>query len=94
MIIDALLYIAFFFLNLIVGLLPASSGFSSDVTGPISYLGLQFVKFYAIFSPVLPTTSNLMLALGTLFFVEIAIVGFWIFRWLASHIPYIGGHKS
>lgn len=74
------------FLEFIINLLPDSEGFPSEVATAFSSIGSYF-KLLDAFVP----TNHLLIALGIVFGVEIALNGFKGFRWIISHIPFIGG---
>lgn len=86
MIITLLLKIAYVVLSAMIGLLPDSSGFSSDVLSA----GTQFGSYFGMFSPVIPL-STVATAVGVVFGVEIAIFFWKTLKSIISHIPQFGG---
>jgi len=86
MILTAIINFAYFLVSGIISILPASSGFPTAAHTAMAGLG----GYLAIWSPVLPITT-LITCLGIVFSVEIAIFGFKTFKWILSHIPWIGG---
>lgn len=86
MIVDLFIDTAFYVLGWISGLFPTSTGFNTDVQTAFSTLG----GYFGMFSGVLPM-DILAITVGLVFSVEIAIFGFKTLKWIASHIPWIGG---
>lgn len=86
MILNALIALALVILNWILILFPASSGFPTEVHTAFSTIG----GYFGMFDGILPL-STLGTTVGIVFTVEIAIFGFKTFKWIASHIPWIGG---
>jgi len=86
MIITAIINVAYFVLNLIVGIFPTSSGFPAEVETAFQVLG----SYLAAVNDFLPL-DTILSALLLLFSVEIAIFGFKTIKWLISHIPWVGG---
>lgn len=86
MIIDAFLSILTFFLDLMVNVFPTGNGFPQDVHTSAQYIG----GYARALDPLIPfdTLGQVILLLIT---VELAILGFKTFRWLLSHVPFIGG---
>jgi len=83
---DFLLSIVYWFLASIIGLIPASTGFPSDVFTAASTIG----GYAGILSPIIPL-GTLATVVGLAFSAEIAIFGFKTLKWILAHIPFIGG---
>ena len=81
-----ILDLVFNFLYYVISLFPTGSGFSSEFHAGVSLLG----SYLHILDPLVPITVMLS-CLGLIFSVEIAIFGLKTFKWLFSHIPFIGG---
>jgi len=86
MIISGLLIIAGFILTSVISVFPVSTGFPTEVTTSISTLA-GYVALINVLLPV-PTLATII---GLLVSVEIAVFGFKTFKWLISHIPFVGG---
>lgn len=86
MIADIFLKIPYFFLQWLIGILPASSGFPPEIIDSAVYLG----SFMGMFSPLIPI-DVMVYTLTLIFTVEIGIFTFKTLRWLFGHIPFIGG---
>lgn len=86
MITEFLLQVPYYFLNLLIGLFPASSGFPAEVVDSASYIG----GFVTMFSPILPL-ATLLICLTIIVQIELAIFGFRSIKWIISHIPAFGG---
>jgi len=84
--ISLILLAVYTFISSIVGLLPTSSGFPSEVHDAFSTLG-GYVGIFDVFIPL----SVLLWCLTAIFGVELAIFGFKTLKWLISHIPLVGG---
>jgi len=76
----------YYFIAFFIGLLPASQGFPSQILAAAQTIGGQI----GMFDPVFPTT-DLAAALAILSSAQIGIWSWKTFKWLASHIPIIGG---
>jgi len=90
MIIQAFINIAYLIINFIVSQFPDSTGFPQEVHDAVATLAGYIGGMLGIFSPMIPL-ATMALALGTIFTVEMLILGFKSFRWIMSHIPWIGG---
>lgn len=84
---DLVLNVVFWFLNFLLSVFPASSGFPPEVLNSATTIG----GYLHLVSPILPV-STLLTVVGIVFSVEIAIFGFKTVRWLVGHIPVIGGN--
>jgi Mg2+/citrate symporter len=84
---DQVLSIVFWFLGVIINLLPNSSGFPPQVIAGATMIG----GYTQIFSPLVDF-GTLATVVGLAFSVEIGIFGFKTLKWVLSHIPFIGGH--
>lgn len=87
MITNAILNLAFKLANIIVSILPTSTGFSSEILSAAHSLG----GYFGMFDPVAPI-ATVASCLGIVFFVEIAIFGWKTVKSLISHIPQFGGN--
>lgn len=86
MIATAFLNIAYYILSVLVGNFPASTGFPSQVSTAFSWLG----NYLSILSPIVPITT-LGITVGIVVGLELLIFGFKTFKWVISHIPFVGG---
>jgi len=86
MIITAFLNILDGFLNLLVFVFPAGSGFPQAVHDAASQVG----GYVGILDPIFPI-DTLYTILGLVIIIEVAILGFKSLKWLLSFIPFIGG---
>lgn len=82
-----------FFINLVgyvlsylVAKLPTSTGFPDEMVDGFDYLA----SFGSLLNTLLPVTT-LSLALGILILVDNSAFGFKTFKWVISHLPFIGG---
>jgi len=88
MITNAIIGLGAVIISLILNVFPLSSGFSSDVTTAVTYFG----GYLGILSPIVPV-STLLALLGLVIFFELTVFGFKAFRWVFSHVPFIGGRS-
>jgi len=86
MITNAILNLAYALIAGVINLLPASTGFPSDVHTAMSGLG----GYMAIWTPLIPV-ATLLTTIALVFSVEMGIFGFKTVKWVVSHIPFIGG---
>jgi len=86
MITDALISIALFVADLIIGILPSGGTLPASVHSAAASLG----GYLAVFDPLVPV-GTLISALTLVFSVEIGIFAFRSARWIISHLPFIGG---
>jgi len=82
------LFISFgtYLINAILSIFPTGTGFSSSFHTAVTALG----GYLHILDPLVPI-SILLTCLTTIITAEILLFGFKTFKWLASHIPFIGG---
>lgn len=83
---DVFLNWVYGFLSWIIGLFPASTGFSSDVFTAFETIG----GYVGIFSPIIPY-ATLAITVPVIYSTEIAIFGFKTTKWIISHLPFVGG---
>ena len=86
MIFDALILLGNTVLGLIIPIFPISSGFPNAVMSGATYLG----NMVSMFNPLVPV-GTLATILGLIVSMEVSIFAFKTFKWLFSHIPFIGG---
>lgn len=77
--------IALFALNLTVSVFPTSSGFPAEVDTAIASLG----GYVGILDPLVPI-STMATIIGLIVGYELLIFAFKGFRWLFSHVPFLG----
>jgi len=83
---DLFISIVVWFVNSLIGILPTSSGFGPEVFDAFRSIG----GYRDIFSPIVPW-ATLGITIGIIFGTEMAIFGFKTFKWVAGHVPFIGG---
>lgn len=86
MITGAIINLAYFMLNGIISLLPASQGFPPDALAAAHTIG----GYVGIFDPII-SIATLAATLTLVFSVELGIFGFKTGKWIVGHIPFIGG---
>jgi len=86
MITTAFLAILNTFLELLVAVFPQGTGFPNVVHESATLVG----GYVRTLDPILPV-DTLYQILVLVVTVEIAILGFKSFKWLISHIPFVGG---
>jgi len=86
MITTALITTAYYLVSLILLIFPAGGTFPTAFHTATQTLG----GYLHILDPLVPI-SILLTCLTLVFSVEIALFGFKTFKWLVSHIPFIGG---
>ena len=86
MILTTFLLLPYYFLAFIIGLMPASEGFPPEVLAGANAVGAKI----GIFGPVMPV-ATLSTVLGLLFGAQLGIWAWKTFKWVMSHIPWIGG---
>lgn len=86
MITDFFITFGLFILDFIISLFPISTGFPTDVTNSVNYLG----GIVGIFSPLVPL-GTLATVLTLYVSIDLIIFSFKTFKWLFSFIPFIGG---
>jgi hypothetical protein len=88
MIFTAFVYLASFILGLIVGILPTSTGFPSEVQSAFDTMA-GYVQILNTLLPIGTLATVLTLLVAT----DIIIFGFKTLKWLFSYIPFIGGRE-
>jgi len=73
-------------LNLIISIFPTSEGLPVEVTNAVT----QFGGYVGILGAILPI-GTLATVLGLIIAVELGIFGFKGFKWIFSHVPFVGG---
>lgn len=86
MITSLLLGLAYSALNLVISWLPTGTGFPQAAHDAAVTLG----GYLGILSPIAPVETLLTLT-GLILLIELSLFGFRTFRWVVSHVPYIGG---
>jgi len=86
MITSFLLTLAVTVLNTILLIFPASSGFPSQVDTAVAFVA----GYVGILDPIVPL-STLATILTLVITFELAVFAFKGFKWLISHIPFVGG---
>jgi len=86
MIIDAIINFAYFLIQTFIGFFPSSTGLPDEVHTAASAIG----GYFGIWDPVLPL-DTLATCVGLIISVELGIFGFKTFKWIISHVPWIGG---
>lgn len=86
MITTGFVYLGATILSLIVAILPTSTGFPAELSSAFVTMG----GYVQILDTILPV-STLATVLGILISVDLAIFGFKTFKWLISHLPFVGG---
>lgn len=87
MITAALIFFASYILIFISALLPQSTGIPVDVQNAV----LTFGGHLRVIDVLLPVDA-LAVALTTVISLQLAIFAFKSFKWLLSHLPFVGGH--
>jgi len=86
MLTTGIIYLGYGLVSLILGIFPAGGTFPASLHNATQALG----GYLHILDPLVPI-STLLTCLTLVFSVEIALFGFKTFKWLVSHIPFIGG---
>lgn len=86
MIVGAFITFITYILSGIVSLLPVSAGFPSDVSSSV----VTMAGYVAILNVLLPIPT-LATVVGIVIAAELAIFTFKTFKWLISHLPFVGG---
>lgn len=86
MIFSGFVYIAAYVLQAITSILPSSDGFPAEVSSAFTTFG----GYVQILDTVLPL-ATLATVLAILFALDLAVFGFKTFKWLISHLPFVGG---
>jgi len=87
MIITAFIEILNYILTTLVSVLPSGSGFPEEVHSSATLLG----GYARTLDPLLPF-DTLFTIITLVVIVEIALLTFRTFKWLLSHVPFIGGN--
>lgn len=74
------------FLHYIINLFPSGSGFNSDIHNAV----ISLADYLHILDPLVPI-DILLQCLLIIFGAEILIFGFKTFKWVVSHVPFVGG---
>lgn len=75
-----------YLLTFLVDKLPTSDGFPEDMIAGFEYLS----SFGSLLNTLLPVTT-LSIALAILILVDNSTLAFKTFKWVISHLPFIGG---
>lgn len=86
MIFSGFVYIGAYILQLIISVLPTSSGFPPEVASAFTTMG-GYVQMLDTLLPI----QTLATVLAIIISVDVAIFGFKTFKWLLAHIPFVGG---
>lgn len=86
MITNAIITLANFVLGIIIPIFPLSIGFPQAVHNGANTLGAGV----GVLNPLVPI-GTLVTILGLIVSVELIIFGFKTFKWLFSHVPWVGG---
>jgi len=86
MIFTGFVYLGAYILSFITAILPTSTGFPSEIQTAFNTMA----GYVQILDTLLPL-ATLATVLGVLVSVDVAIFGFKTFKWLISHIPFVGG---
>lgn len=86
MILNAIFNLAYYVINFILSIFPVSTGYPTAAFTAMTQLG----GYYNSLNTILPV-STMSQALVILLIAEALIFGFKNFKWIISHIPFIGG---
>jgi len=86
MIFTGFVYLAAYILAAILAVLPYSAGFPTDVQSAFTTMA----GYVQILNTLLPI-STLATVLAILVSADLAVFAFKTFKWLISHIPFVGG---
>jgi len=86
MIFTVLISMATYLLTFILAIFPQSSGLPEGFTDAADTVG----GYVGLIDTLLPVNA-LAFCITTLISVQLAIFGFKSFKWLISHLPFIGG---
>lgn len=86
MLFTGIVYIGVFILGIVTAVFPVSSGFSNDFILAFDTLG----GYVALVNTLLPV-DTLATALAILIGVELIVFSFKSFKWVVSHVPFVGG---
>ena len=87
MIFSGFVYVATFILTMITAVLPTGTGFPPEVQSAFTQMG----GYVGMLNTLLPL-STLATVVAIVFATDLIIFGFKTFRWLISHVPFVGGH--
>lgn len=82
----ALINVGYYILSGVISLFPVGTGLPTEVHTGAQWLGSSL----SVLDPIVPI-GTLALALGYVIALELLIFGFKTFKWISSHIPFIGG---
>jgi len=86
MITNAIIGLGATIISVILAVFPYSDGFPPDVATAAAYFG----GYLGILSPIVPI-STLLTILSLVIFFELTVFAFKAFKWVFSHVPFIGG---
>lgn len=86
MIADALIGLPYVILSWFISLLPTSQGFPQELWDAVEGIG-GYVSMFSVIMPLEALAATLTIVLA----VELGIFGFKTFKWITSHIPFLGG---
>lgn len=86
MITAALIFFASYILTFIASLLPSSAGIPPSVQSAV----VTFGGHLRVIDVLLPVDA-LALAMTTVISIQLAIFAFKSFKWILSHLPFVGG---
>ncbi len=86
MIFTGFVYVSAFLLQMATNLLPSSNGFPQELIDAFTTMG----SYAGLLNTLLPL-ETLAIALGILISIDLAIFGFKSFKWIVSHLPFVGG---
>jgi len=86
MIISGFLNLIAYLLNLLLSLFPDATGLPVGFTTALDY----FAGYVGILDPIVPL-DTLATTFALIITYEVSIFAFRGFRWLISHIPFVGG---
>jgi hypothetical protein len=86
MIINALMYLSLAIVNTVLLVFPNSAGLPAEVGQAFQWIG----GYVGILDPIIPIPT-LATILSLVISLELFIFGFRTFRWLISHLPFVGG---
>lgn len=86
MIISALITVTVFVVGLLIGVLPLSTGFPSEVGESFAYVG----SYIGIMDVLVPMATVAQIITLVIFF-ELALFAFKAVRWAFTFVPLIGG---
>lgn len=87
MITTAIVNLAYYLVTLILGVFPAAAQFPAAVHTAAQTIG----GYFHMLDPIVPT-DTFVTVFSLAIAVEVAIFGFKSFKWIISHLPFIGGN--